>query len=225
MGAAIGQILPMAVGVALSPLPIIAVVLMLTTPSARSNGPAFLFGWLGGLAVVGVIVLVIAGPRASGDGGQPPAWVGWLQLGLGVALAALAVRQYAGRPRTAGEVTLPPWMQTIDHFTAVRSLGVGALLAGANPKNLLLSVAAATAIAQTGVPGGQQAVAYGIFGIIGTTSIATPVIIYLTMGRRSADLLARMKDWTGRNNAVIMAVLCAVIGAKLVGDGISSLTG
>jgi hypothetical protein len=215
----------MAVGVALSPLPIIAVVLMLTTPSARANGPAFVLGWLGGLAVVGVIVLVIVGPRASGEGGEPPVWVGWLQLVLGVALAALAVRQFAGRPREAGEVTLPQWMQTIDHFTAVRSLGVGALLAGANPKNLLLSIAAAAAIAQTGVPGTQQAVAYAIFAIIGTTSVATPVVIYLTMGRRSADVLARMKDWTGRNNAVIMSVLCAVIGAKLIGDGIGSLTG
>ena len=39
-GEAIGQSLPLAIGVALSPIPIIAVVLMLTTPRARANGPA-----------------------------------------------------------------------------------------------------------------------------------------------------------------------------------------
>ena len=44
MGEAIGQSLPLAIGVALSPVPIIAVVLMLTTPRARANGPAFLLG-------------------------------------------------------------------------------------------------------------------------------------------------------------------------------------
>jgi hypothetical protein len=53
VGAAIGQSLPLAVGVALSPVPIIAVVLMPTTQRARANGPAFVLGWLVGLGVVG----------------------------------------------------------------------------------------------------------------------------------------------------------------------------
>jgi hypothetical protein len=39
MAEAIGQVLSLGVGVALSPVPIIAVVLMLGTPRARSNGP------------------------------------------------------------------------------------------------------------------------------------------------------------------------------------------
>jgi hypothetical protein len=48
------------VGVAISPIPIIAVVLMLVTP-ARANGPMFVLGWIVGLAAIGVIVLAIAG--------------------------------------------------------------------------------------------------------------------------------------------------------------------
>ncbi len=59
MGAAIGEMLPLAIGIAISPLPIIAVILILTTPKGRSNGLAFLGGWLLGLAAVGVIVLVV----------------------------------------------------------------------------------------------------------------------------------------------------------------------
>ena len=53
---AIGEILPLAIGIAISPLPIIAVILMLTTPKARTNGPAFLAGWLLGLVVVAGVV-------------------------------------------------------------------------------------------------------------------------------------------------------------------------
>lgn len=53
MGAAIGQILPLAVGVALSPVPIIAVALMLMSQRARLNGPLFVIGWLIGLAGIG----------------------------------------------------------------------------------------------------------------------------------------------------------------------------
>ena len=44
MGQAIGQELVYAVGVALSPIAIVGVVLMLGTPQARSNGPAFVAG-------------------------------------------------------------------------------------------------------------------------------------------------------------------------------------
>jgi hypothetical protein len=40
MGEAIGDSLPMTIGIALSPVPIIAVVLMLTNERARVNGPA-----------------------------------------------------------------------------------------------------------------------------------------------------------------------------------------
>jgi hypothetical protein len=57
MGGAIGQSLALSVGVALSPVPIMVVVLMLTTPRAHSNGPAFVLGWLAGLGIMGTIVL------------------------------------------------------------------------------------------------------------------------------------------------------------------------
>src|SRR5256885_3321024 len=46
MGNALGTILPQAIGVAISPVPIIAVILMLISQRARSNGSAFLLGWV-----------------------------------------------------------------------------------------------------------------------------------------------------------------------------------
>ena len=59
MHEAIGQVLSFAVGVAISPLPIVAVVLMLATPRARVNGPAFVLGWIVGLSLVGTVVLLV----------------------------------------------------------------------------------------------------------------------------------------------------------------------
>ena len=53
MGTAIGQILPLAVGVALSPVPIIAVALMLMSQRARLNGPLFVIGWLCARTAIG----------------------------------------------------------------------------------------------------------------------------------------------------------------------------
>ena len=63
MSAAIGEMLPLAIGIAISPVPIIAIILMLITPKARGNGLAFLGGWMLGLAIVGTIVLVVARHR------------------------------------------------------------------------------------------------------------------------------------------------------------------
>jgi hypothetical protein len=204
-------------------VPIIAVVLMLTTPKARANGPAFVLGWLLGLGVVGAVVLALAGPGGASEQGQPAAWVSWLKLLLGLLLVLVAVRQFRGRPRGGEDAPLPKWMGAIDRFGPGQALGGGAALAGANPKNLLLAVAAAAAIAQTGIAGGQQAVAYAVFAVVGTVGVGAPVVIYFSMGKRSAALLDGLKDWMAHNNAVIMAVLCLVIGVKLIGDALGGL--
>src|SRR5438552_17203229 len=71
MGNAIGTILPQAIGVAISPVPIIAVILMLFSQRARSNGPAFLVGLVLALAVVGSIVLALASLGKISAGGTP----------------------------------------------------------------------------------------------------------------------------------------------------------
>ena len=98
MADAIGQVLSLGVGVALSPVPIIAVVLMLGTPRARVNGPAFVLGWIVGLTIVGAIVLAVAGGAGADDGGEPATWVDWLKLVLGVAAAARRGQAVARAP-------------------------------------------------------------------------------------------------------------------------------
>jgi threonine/homoserine/homoserine lactone efflux protein len=220
---AIGQVLSLAVGVSLSPVPIIAVVLMLGTPRARANGPAFVLGWIVGLAIVGAIILAVAGGAGADDGGEPATWVDWVKIVLGALLLLVAVRQWRGRPHEGEDAALPKWMQTIDQFTPGRSFGIAAALSGINPKNLLLTIGAATAIAQAGLDTGEQAVTLGVFILVGTLGPAAPVAVYFALGKRATKPLDELKTWMGANNTAIMAVLCLVIGAKLIGDGISGL--
>ena len=224
MGQAIGQVLSFGVGVALSPLPIVAVVLMLATPRGRTNGPAFLLGWLVGLVVVGTVVLLVASGASASDGGAPASWVGWLKLVLGVAALLLGVRQMRGRPRGDAEPSLPSSMRAIARFTPGRSVAIAFALSAVNPKNLLLTGGAAAAIAQTGIPTGEQAAALAVFVVIATLGVGAPVVLYFALGERSEKLLGELRDWMARNNAAIMAVLLIVIGAKLIGDGISAVT-
>lgn len=221
MGQAIGEVLPVGVGVALSPVPIIAVILMLVTARARVNGPAFVVGWLLGLAAVGAIVMAVAGPADAGDEGGPPTWASVVQLVLGVLLLLVAVRQFRVRPRGDEDPPVPKWMGAIDAFGPAKSTAAGAVLSGLNPKNTLLAVSAAATIAQSGIAGGEQAVAYAVFAVIGTVGVAAPVVIYVAMGERAKAILDRLQGWMAHNNAVIMAVLCLAIGVKLVGQAVS----
>ena len=121
---AIGDLLPSAVGVALSPIPIIAVILMLGTPTAKRNGPAFAAGWILGLVVVSVIVLVVAS-GADESGSTSSGTVDWVKVLLGLAFFAMARRQWQSRPRPGHEATLPKWMAAVDRFTAGRSFALG----------------------------------------------------------------------------------------------------
>jgi hypothetical protein len=221
MGDAIGQMLPSAVGVAISPLPIVAVVLMLVTPRGKVNGIAFVLGWILGLVIVGAIVLAAASGAGASDDGAPATWVSVLKLVLGLLAIALGVKTFRGRPRSGEVPPTPKWMQALDQFTPVKAAGTAVVLSGVNPKNLLLTVAGAAAIAQTGIDAGEQAIAYAVFVVVASIGVALPVAVALVMGARSRQLLDNLKDWLAGNNATIMAVLMTVIGSKLIGDAIS----
>jgi threonine/homoserine/homoserine lactone efflux protein len=210
------------VGVLISPLPIVAVVLMLVTPKAKANSFAFLVGWLVAIYVLGAIVVLIAGAATPSD--DKPGWVAWVKIVLGVLLLLVAFRQWSGRPKGDAEPPTPKWMQAIDKFKPLTALGLGALLGAVNPKNLLLVVSGAAAISAA-APGdtGTQLVALIVFTLIASIGVAAPVVIYLAMGTRAAKILDEVKTWMIHNNAVIMAVLLLVIGFKMVGDGISAI--
>ncbi|MGA5443157.1 GAP family protein [Streptomyces griseoincarnatus] len=224
MGEAIGQILSYGVAVALSAFPVIGVVLMLATPRARSNGPALLLGWALGLALVGTIVLLVSGGAGPSEQGQPADWVSALDLALGALLLWVAAKEWRGRPRGDEEVSLPKWMKTVDSFTPVKALALGTALSALNPKNLLLSIAAASAIARTDASAGAQAVALAVYVVLGALGPGTPVVLYFALKERSKDILDGLKRWMERHNTAIMAVICLLFAAKLVGNAVSDLS-
>jgi hypothetical protein len=222
MGPVIGDILPLAIGVAISLVPIIAVIIILFTPKATTNSVAFLLGWLLGLIVVGSIVL-LAGDVASDDSGESTV-SGVVKLALGLLFLLLALRNWRSRPKAGEEAEMPGWMATIDQFGAGKSAGIGALLSGVNPKNLGLTAAAAATIAAAGLTTGEQIGTFAIFVAIASVTVAAPVVVYLIMGERAQGGLDSLKEWLIANNNTIMAVLLLVLGAKLLGDAIRILT-
>lgn len=226
MGNAIGQILPLAVGVALSPIPIAAVILMLFTPRARSTATAFALGWLLGLGIAATVVLALsgAGDVATDDSGSPSTTIGWVKLALGVVLLLLAARRWRNRPRGDETPDTPGWMDTLDHVGSGRSLVLGAALSGVNPKNLALTIAAGTTIAAAGLSTGEEVGTTVLFVLLASVTVLLPVVAFLVAGDRSTATLDAAKTWLIRNNGTVIAVVFVVFGAKLIGDGISILS-
>ncbi len=224
MGPAIGGSLVMAIGISITPVAIVAALLLLKTPRARTNGPAFLAGWLVGLGITGGIALAVLGSTHASHAETPAMWVSWLRIVLGVLLLCVALFEVWRRPKLGPAVHVPQLSGNVDKIRSPMVLGLGAVLAGARPKNLLLVVAGAAAIAQTGIPAGEQAIAYVVFAMIATIGVAIPVVLYFSLGPRAPEVLGGLEGWIRRNHVPIISVLCLVVGVDLIGGGISMLT-
>jgi len=224
MGRALGDILPLAVVVAIFPVPIIAVVLVLGSDRGTAKGLAFVLAWSVGLTAVGGVVLVFAGVADASDEGEPATWVNVLLLGLGLLLLAAAIRQWRGRPSGGEETPTPGWMRTIDEFTIAKAAAAGFALSALNPKNLLLTAAAALEVAEAGLPAGRQIALLLGFVLVASAGVLTPLVLALALGDRSRELLEGLRAWMARYNAVIMGLLFLLIGAKLIGDAISGFS-
>ena len=227
LNGAIGDFLPVALAVALSPIPIIAVVLVLGTPRARSNGPLFAVGWVVGLAAVAALVVALLdGLQVAEDAdGGPSTLVSLVRIAFGLLLLVLAVQQWGKRPNDGAEPEMPGWMAGIDAFTPWKSFLFGLALSAANPKNLILTLAAAASIAQSGLDGPGTVIAVAVFVLIGSTTVAGAVLYALLAGSRAAGPLDSLKAFMVRNNAVIMTIVLLILGAKVLGDGIGGLRG
>ncbi len=95
MGAVIGEILPLAIGIAVSPVPIMAAILMLFSKRAGTTSAGFLIGWVLGIVVATAIFTALAGTLKTG--GEPSAAASWIKIGLGVLLLLVGIRQWRGR--------------------------------------------------------------------------------------------------------------------------------
>jgi len=226
VGQGISEILTFAIGVAISPVPIIAVILMLFSQRARVNGPAFLAGWVIALAVVSTVVYVLAHDgNVAATSSTASDSVAWGTIALGVALLALARRNWRKRPAAGEEATMPKWLATVESVSPVKAFGLGVALAAVNPKNLILTAGAAAGLAQVpGLSTTDAIVAIAVFVVIASLTIAGPVLYSLFGGERAKASLDSAKTWLTANNAAVMAVLFLVFGVDLIAKGLPPLT-
>jgi threonine/homoserine/homoserine lactone efflux protein len=218
VGEVVAEVLPLAIGIAASPFPIIPVILLLFTARPLAAGSSFLAGWMLGIAAATAVFLGLASIIEAFD--EPPSWASWARIALGAVLLAWGVRLWLAR-HDSDEA--PAWMRSIEGSTPAEAARLGLLLSAANPKIVLLAAAAGLVIGAAGLSAAAAAGAAAAFTGVAASTVAVPVLLFALLGRRVLGPLAAMRDWLMANNAAVMAVVIFVLGALLLAKGVSGL--
>ncbi len=220
----IGDILPFALIIALSPPPIIAAVLMLLAPNASRLSLAYLAGWVVGIVVVVTAFTALASIIPERDPSEPQPLMGVIQLLLGGGLLYLALRTWQKRPAPGVDAEVPSWMAAIDTISPPRALGLGLLLSALNPKNLIVVAPSGLVIASAGLGAGSTTIAAVVFTVLASLTVLIPVIAYHLAPAAVVRPLEAAHAWLVQNNATVMVIVMFVIGVNALGKGIGNFS-
>ncbi len=218
----VGEILPLALVVTISPINVIPVILLLFTKRPLLNSSCFLAGFIAGVAAVLGACVALAEAVDLSPASDHSTWMAVVKLALGAYLVVAGVRKFRGRPRAGEEGTMPGWMDGIAGFGARKSLGAGLVLGALNPKNVVVGLAAGVTIASAALPIGQQIATIVIYVFIAVLGVAGPIVVALCLGERSHDVLEGWRTWLGQNSAAVMSVLFLIFGVVLIGQAIGA---
>ena len=219
---AIGDMLPVAVAIALTPLQIIGMVLVLGGPNARAAGPSLIFGWLAALASVTAVAIFLVEKASEGGRASSP-FVPWLQLALGLLLFWAALRLWKTRPRDDAEPKMPKWLASFGEAGPAHALVLGATLCLANPKTIALVLAGMTSLAYLPLSAGQLAAAATVFVLISSSPVIALAIAHAVGGAATRARIEGLKGFMLSNNDMILMVVFAVLGVSILGKGIAGL--
>jgi hypothetical protein len=237
MGELIVSLVPVALGVVLSPLAIMALVAVLLSRRARTNGIAYLCGWVVGLTGLVALFLWVFAQFEVHERGEPPLWVPLVRLLLGLVLVSAAVWVYrkgrahiatmaaASTPRdvVAASPQLPRWLHSVESFRPGRTFALGLALFVLNPVDASCAIIAALDIAQSGVGPTETFWVSAAFIVVGVLPIAVPVVFVVARGADAQPFLDAMRRWIAGNTHVLNAAMLLVIGALQLEKGVVAL--
>ena len=221
MLSALGPLLPIAVAVAVSSVPIMATILILLSPKRNQSAIPFLIGWVVGMAAVVVIAAVGANalPVRPFRAQQKAIAIGQIVVGIALLLAAvLAWRRAARSPKDRGN----GWLGRIDRVGPVAALGLAFAL-NLRPKALLLGAAAGLSIAGSSLKAADAAVVVAIYVGLAASTVIVPIVVTLVAPARMKPRLVLARDWLSQNSAHITVVVLVMVGFVILGAGLSKL--
>jgi hypothetical protein len=216
------HMLPFAVGIAISPVPIITVILMLFTPRPRSNGAGFVLGWFLGIGIPALVVFMVDRVINQGDVATPPSRMALnLRIAVGVILILVAAWNWMHRNKQDVENKKPLLMRVVDSITPWKAIVLGFLFADVtNPKNLALTVAGCMAITAGHLSAVGNAIVLTLFTGMASLGVALPVLLFLSGGDAAKLTVEQWRQWLMKHKKGVMALLFFVFGIALLVRGV-----
>ena len=208
------NLLVLGIATTISPLFVIAAVLMMSESEKVRTAWAAAFGWAVSIGVCCAAMVVLGGAvHDSGSGHRKHWWLGAIDLTVGLVVAYVAVRELR-RSRSNSDRDLPKWMNRVGTMSVVTAFGLGLFL----PANVL-AYAAGSEIVQQHFHGAEKWVAVALYVAIGSMLELLPVL-YLTVRPKSRErLLSTWHRWLDNHWQQVLVVLFGVVSVFLIVKG------
>lgn len=223
MRTVLGDLLPFALVVTISPINFVAAILLLFSKRPVANATMYLLGFVLGVAAMLTGITALADVIGLSPGSERSRGTSVLFLVLGLFLIVVGIRKFSRQPGSESKSDQPRWTKGIGDFGAGQSLLVGASVGALNPKNIAVAFASAVVVATAQLPGAQQVLVIAIYTLIASIGVAMPIVVALALGDRSENVLSDWRQWLERNNGTVMAVIYLFFGVILLGKGIAGV--
>jgi hypothetical protein len=221
--AAVPSLIPTVIGLGLgialcSPVSVVTVIVLLTMPSGRRRGIAFVVGWLVAIGVIAAVVLIARGQDFSSHQTTPSRAASWVEIAVGLIAVLAASRALRRRHQRTPDTEGPKWLDRLDRTNWVLALAAGAFML-----TYSLTIAAAVEILKANVSAQDDAVAFLVFAVASIITILAPIVVALAAPDRADERLASWRRWLLGNSRTIGLIALLVIGALLIGKGAHDL--
>jgi hypothetical protein len=224
VGETASRILLYAVVAAASPVALLTALVVLTSRRGRTNGAAFLAGFVLGQSAA-FLAAVLVGSAATADraAGHEHLSAG-VELAFGLALLGLAwpERRRAGR-RSAGASRTERLLGRLKGLRPGTALSVGALLGVGGIKRLTITIVAGATVGIAGLLPAEDALLGALYVVVATLLVWLPVGVYLVAGERANRWMEDAEAWLLANELRLTFFSTLFFGLLLTSDALFRL--
>lgn len=200
-------LLPIAIGFAFSPIPLVELILVLFSRRRVLNSIVFVVSLIVSTGIA--VAIGAAGGNAAGDAAGEPSTVATIVLAvLGLLLLFVGIKNWRNRADTSEPAMLATIYEMGPLPVAVLAVGVSLF----NPKNLPLLIAAGATVGAAD----NSMVVGAVFVAVATLPYWVAALYSLLGGEKANATLERMRAWLIARNRLIMGVLCIALGVVML---------
>jgi hypothetical protein len=208
---------------AVSPLVLTATFIVIRSDRKRTNGIAYLTGFVLGTTIACMIGLLL-GQAAADRLSAHETIDGLFALLIGVALVVVALRgrRIPLRPETeTGRATAI--LAGLEHVGPGAAFSMAGLLGFGGPKRLLLTFLAMAAVSEDAVGVAGDLALVALYIAVATALVSVPVVIILATGDWGVVMLGQAESWFRRHSPALRLWVGLGVGALLILDGVVRL--